>query len=103
MNTVKDRIKSNLIKQPVLMNRVIEQYYLSEVSRRGNEVRVKCPFHHGRSDDSMAINLSTNTFYCFGCKFYGNVLDFVAKYEDCAIKDAILLLNKLLPDTTAEN
>ncbi len=95
MDNCNVEIDFNLINQAVSMEMLLEQFSFSKVCRRGNEVRIKCPFHQGKSDDSMAINFSKNTFYCFGCKSRGNVLDFVAKYEDCTIRDAALRLNKL--------
>ncbi len=94
MTNGNDWIDFNLIKQSVSMEMLIIYFGLFRVSRKGAEVRLKCPFHNGKSDNSMAINLATDTFYCFGCKSRGGVIDFVAKYNDCSAKDAALRLNE---------
>ncbi len=94
MSNEKDWIDFNLVKQSVSMEMLIIHFGLFEVQRKEDEVRLRCPFHNGNSDNSMAINLTRNMFYCFGCKAKGNVIDFVAKYEDCPVKQAALLLDE---------
>ena len=94
MSNGKDLIDFNLVKQSVSMELLIVHLGLFQIQRKGDEVRLKCPFHNGKSDNSMAINLTTNSFYCFGCKARGGVIDFVARYEDCTIKTAAFRLNE---------
>lgn len=90
----KKRIDFNLVKDSVSMEMLIIYFGLFRVQRKGDEVRLKCPFHNGKSDNSMAINLASDKFYCFGCKRGGGVIDFVARYEDCTIKDAAIKLDE---------
>ena len=92
MSNEKDWIDFNLIKQSVSMEMLIVHLGLFQIERKGESVRLKCPFHNGKSDNSMAINLATDSFYCFGCKARGGVIDFVACYENCSVKDAALKL-----------
>jgi len=94
MSNGKDWIDFNLVKQSVSMELLIVHLGLFKIARKGDEVRLKCPFHNGKSDNSMAINLSTNTFYCFGCKAGGGVIEFVAKYEDCPPRTAAVKLDE---------
>ncbi len=97
MSNGKDWIDFNLIKSSVSMEMLIIHFGLFEVQRKGDEVRLRCPFHNGKSDNSMAINLVRDMFYCFGCKQGGNVIDFVSKYEDCSLREAALRLDKASP------
>lgn len=94
MTNEKDWIDFNLVKEAISMEMLIIHFGFSELSRKGDEVRIKCPFHNGKSSNSMLINLSKNTFYCFGCKARGNVLDFVSEYECCTVRDAAFKLNQ---------
>lgn len=94
MTNGKDRVDFNLVKAAVSMEMLIIHLGLFQIQRKGAEVRLKCPFHNGKSDNSMAINLADNKFYCFGCKLHGGVIDFVARYENCSIKDAAIKLNE---------
>ncbi len=94
MSNGKDWIDFNLVKQSVSMEMLIIYYGLFSVQRKGNEVRLRCPFHNGKSDNSMAINLARDMFYCFGCKQGGNVIKFVSKYEDCPVKEAARRLDE---------
>lgn len=94
MTNGKKRIDFNLVKAAVSMEMLIVYLGLYPLSRKGAEVRLKCPFHNGKSDNSMLINLTTDRFYCFGCKLHGGVIDFVACYEDCTVKEAAIKLKE---------
>lgn len=94
MSNEKDWIDFNLVKQLVSMEMLIVHYGLFTIERKGDEIRLRCPFHNGKSNNSMAINLARNMFYCFGCKSGGNVIAFVSKYEDCPVKEAALRLDE---------
>jgi DNA primase len=94
MSNGKDWIDFNLVKQSVSMEMLIIHFGLFSIERKEDEVRLRCPFHNGKSNNSMAINLTRNIFYCFGCKARGNVIDFVSKYEDCSLREAALRLDK---------
>jgi DNA primase len=105
MENGKDWIDFNLVKQSVSMEMLIIHFGITQLSRREDEVRLKCPFHQGKSGNSLSVNLAKNTFYCFGCKARGNVLDFVAKSEKCSVKDAALKLNEwfgIEPESVAQ-
>ncbi len=60
MENGKDWIDFNLVKDSVLMEMLIIHFGLFRVQRKGDEVRLKCPFHNDKSDNSMAINLLTH-------------------------------------------
>jgi DNA primase len=87
-----NRIDFKLVKAMVSFEMLIVHYGIASLTRKGDEVRLKCPFHQGKTDNSLSIDLDENKFYCFGCKTGGNVLDFVGKKEKCSVKDAALKL-----------
>src|SRR5688500_575195 len=87
-------IDFNLIRQSVSMEMLIIYFALFPIQRKGDDLRLTCPFHCGKSDNSMAINLAKNSCYCFGCKAKGDVLDFVARFEDCSLHEAALLMDE---------
>lgn len=53
--------------------KVLHYYGLLE---SGNEFKLICPFHED-INPSMAINLNSGVFFCFGCNVSGNAYDFV--------------------------
>jgi DNA primase len=61
--------------------------YDIEVTGRGAERRGLCPFHDD-TDPSLSVNVERKVFQCFGCKARGNVLEFVAKMEECDLRTA---------------
>lgn len=94
MTNGKKQIDFDLVKASVSMEMLIIYLGLYPIQRKGSEVRLKCPFHNGKSDNSMTIYLAEDRFYCFGCKSNGGVIDFVARFEDCSVKEAALKLDE---------
>ena len=60
-----------------------------------------CPFHKENAP-SLAVDLTTQTFFCFGCGAGGNVIDFVMKKNNISFCDAVSILaqkaNIVLPE-----
>lgn len=76
-----------LIKDSVSIYDVLGCYNLS-TNRSGFVV---CPFHAEKTA-SMKIYGKTNTYKCFGCGAFGDVIDFVAKMETATVRDAMEIL-----------
>ena len=76
-------VKANADFEPVLA------HYGVELEGRGDERSALCPFHEERKP-SFKVNLDKNVFNCFGCDAKGNVLEFVAKIEDCNLREAAI-------------
>jgi DNA primase len=74
------------------MQMVLDHYQVNWLRKSGQELRGKCPIHQGEGERTFHANLSKNAFNCFSCKARGNVLDFVAAMEKCAVREAALLL-----------
>lgn len=46
----------------------------------GNEKKALCPFHQD-TNESLAVNVSENSWFCHSCGIGGGVIDFLAKTE----------------------
>jgi DNA primase len=82
------------IKEKVTLGMVLTRYgLLSEMKSSGNGLTGCCPIHKGSNPRQFVADLKRNIFHCFGdCKGGGNVLDFVARMESVAVRQAALLL-----------
>jgi len=50
----------------------------------------KCPFpSHKDGTASFKVYVDTNTFYCFGCKQWGDIVHFVEYLTNCSRSDAM--------------
>lgn len=58
------------------------------IKQKGTRYWACCPFH-GETKPSFSLRQDTQTFYCFGCKKGGSVIDFVMEYERCDFMDAV--------------
>lgn len=59
----------------------------------GNRYKCCCPFHKEKNP-SFTINEEKKFFYCFGCKIYGNVIDFLMKFNNISFFDSIKELSE---------
>ena len=50
---------------------------------------IRCPFH---DDRSASMKLCHDHAHCFGCKWHGDVVDFVAAMDGISFKEAFLQL-----------
>lgn len=58
------------------------------IQKIGNRYKCCCPFHKEKNP-SFIINEEKKFFYCFGCKIYGNVIDFLMKFHNISFFDSI--------------
>lgn len=95
------------VRSNVGFAQVLEHYQLTETFRPqsgGKSLRGPCPIHKGTNTDGFSIELEKNIWICHSktaCSSGGNVLDFVAKMEGVALRQAALLLVEWfnLPDS----
>jgi DNA primase len=98
MKTNKDGIdKTNwvdfrAIKAAISFEQVLAHYQINWLQKKGQELRGKCPIHQGEGARTFHVNAEKQAFNCFSCHKRGNVLDFVAAMEECAIREAALKL-----------
>lgn len=95
------------VRSNVGFAQVLEHYQLTETFRPqsgGKSLRGPCPIHKGTNTDGFSIELEKNIWICHSktaCSSGGNILDFVAKMEGVALRQAALLLVEWfnLPDS----
>src|SRR5215472_15136329 len=74
------------------MQEVLAHYGLMEAtqeksSKRGIELRLRCPFHEDKTP-SLSISAETGKFHCFGCHAKGgDIFDFVVAKEEISAGD----------------
>lgn len=97
------------VKQAVSMIQILDHYGLTDQMKRngnGQSLSGKCPLHNGDNPTQFRASLEKNVWNCFGqCRGGGNVLDFVARKEDCTIREAALRISDWfkLPSPTEES
>ena len=69
------------IKSTYTMRDILDQYGMKP-NRSGF---ICCPFH---GEKTASCKIYERSFYCFGCGEHGDVIDFVAKMDDCTFEDA---------------
>lgn len=61
------------------------------LKRRGSDFWALCPFHAEKSP-SFKVSPERQSYYCFGCSEYGDVVDFIKKLHGVSFKDACCYL-----------
>ena len=83
------------------INKLLSEVKLSEVIRifiklekRENNFFSLCPFHDEKTA-SFCVNDKKNIYYCFGCKIYGNSINFLMKYKKFDFKSSVKFLMEI--------
>lgn len=58
------------------------------LQKRGSQYWVNCPFHDEKTP-SFTVSPQRQTYKCFGCGEFGNVIDFVIKFEKLDFREAL--------------
>lgn len=58
--------------------------------------KCKCPFHTGDNTPSFYIYHKTNSFFCFGCRRGGNVINLIQELESSDFTSAKLIFESYL-------
>lgn len=58
------------------------------LTKRGSQYWVNCPFHDEKTP-SFTVSPQRQTYKCFGCGEFGNVIDFVMKFEKLDFREAL--------------
>ncbi|MGC3990843.1 MAG: CHC2 zinc finger domain-containing protein [Chthoniobacteraceae bacterium] len=82
------------VKAAVSMLQVLEHYGVAgEFKHSGDNLSGACPLHDGQNPTQFRISIRKSCWHCFGrCNAGGNVLDFVARKESVALREAALML-----------
>ena len=70
------------------------------VKKQGNQYLVCCPFHNDHHP-SLAIDLQTNLFKCFGCGVSGDAIRFIELYEKKDFRQAVQSLTADFTETAS--
>jgi DNA primase len=82
-----DEVKSQVSMKDVLAHYGLMQGAAEKPSKRGLELRLRCPFHDDKTP-SLSIHAETGKFHCFGCSAKGgDIFDFVVAKEGIAAGD----------------
>lgn len=90
------KLKSNLtvsevielVKMSVSVEDVASHYAGIKVAKRSGKVIMSCCPFHTENTPSFAIYFRQGKYKCFGCGEYGDVINFVAKYEKVSLARA---------------
>ncbi|SHJ92273.1 replicative DNA helicase [Anaerobranca californiensis DSM 14826] len=80
----------NEIKDKINIVDYIGQF--TELKKRGNLYQGKCVLHNDKDTPSLTVYDETQSFYCFGCKAGGGVIDFVKEYYNFDFNEAVEFL-----------
>jgi len=67
-----------------------------KLQQRGERFVGCCPFHE-EEHPSLVVYPDTGSFFCFGCKAAGDVIDFVRRKEQVGFRRALELLGQAAP------
>src|SRR5215831_1724447 len=82
-----DEIKSRVSMRDVLTHYGLMQGTAEKQTKRGIELRLRCPFHEDKTP-SLSISAETGKFHCFGCHAKGgDIFDFVVAKEEISAGD----------------
>ncbi|MCK6565882.1 MAG: CHC2 zinc finger domain-containing protein [Dehalococcoidia bacterium] len=84
-----------LVKQRNPIERVIASHGV-KLRQRGERFVGCCPFHD-EQHPSLVVYPSTRSFFCFGCKATGDVIDFVRRKENVGFTRALEMLGEAVP------
>ncbi len=91
------------IKNQLNILDVIQEY--TSLKRAGLYWKGHCPFHHEKTA-SFTVSPNKGIFYCFGCHSGGDLINFIAKIENCTPLEAVQHLanryNLTLPENSTE-
>lgn len=60
--------------------------------RSGCWIKWFCPFHPDHKTPSLAVNLDSQSWYCFGCQLGGDTVTWMKQYHHLSLKDAFKAL-----------
>lgn len=85
------RISFKAVKEHIPLKEVAAGYGI-QLRQVGAELIGPCPLHKGDNPTAFHLNAKKNRWTCFTHCGYGDVIDFVARFEKCSLKNAALVL-----------
>lgn len=69
----------------------VENFYQGKLRKQGSNLVGLCPLHNEK-DPSFTIYTKTNRWYCYGENAGGDVIDLVAKLNNCSFLEAVKII-----------
>jgi DNA primase len=73
-----------------LRNADFTQFITTEITLIGEKRRTLCPFHNENTPSFFIYK--DNSYFCFGCRAFGNAIDFVMKKLGYPFQEACSIL-----------
>jgi len=80
------------LKSRIGIEKLVGRYV--SLRMRGENYVGRCPFHDD-NDPSLVVYPKTQSFYCFGCRKHGDVVDFLREMEALSFGEALDVLRDL--------
>ncbi len=88
-------ISSNIIDRVLYCTNIVEIISLRiNLKKIGNKYISICPFH-SEKNPSFIVNEDKKYYYCFGCKTYGNVINFLMRFDNISFLESIKKLSNM--------
>ena len=90
-----DRLRD--VARSRFLDEVVESYGVKLDGRPGQRVRQGLCVKHNEEDGSFTVYADSQRFYCFGCGWWGDSLDFIKFMENLSLREASAKVQNL-PD-----
>ena len=77
------------------LSELIEEDLGRPRKKSGRWVFWLCPFHPDRKTPSLAANLATDTWHCFGCDKGGDAITWLREFRKLSYNDSIRILGRI--------
>lgn len=84
------------LKEKLPIEEYVSEYV--DLSPRHGKMFGLCPFHQ-EVTPSFMVDLSSQSFHCFGCRCGGDIYTFIMKHDNLSFVDAVLKVAKLVGET----
>ena len=85
------REEINELKARVRLESVVARYV--ELKPKGSALVARCPFHDD-TEPSLVVYSETQTFYCFGCRAYGDVVTYLMRAGRLTFRETLDALRR---------
>ena len=87
-----NRSEIEALKRSVRIEEIARRYL--ELQPNGQRFIARCPFHEDQHP-SFVLYPESQSFYCFGCQAYGDVITFLMRIERLTFPEALDALRKI--------
>ncbi len=82
-------ISRNIIDRILSHSNIVKIISLRiNLKKVGNKYISICPFH-SEKNPSFIVNENKNYYYCFGCRTYGNIINFLMRFDNISFLESV--------------